>query len=155
MQKSRFVKTDGRCYILRTEYLRINIGWSALAPLSQNNLQTGYGSNSPRSPRVFPVSLRAIGHQSSEWNCRCSVDPRRARFHERRAKKRAGLIVVAQEWTERETERRIRPIGRNARFARWDDGGYDLSRRVGWSYLTHPAIRVCPLANILHIVFRR
>lgn len=74
----------------------------------------------PQRPRVVSrVSLRAIGHQSSEWNCRRSVNSRRGLFHERRAKKRAR---------NGRGKRRIRSIRRNnARFAR--DGGYDFSRR--------------------------
>lgn len=39
---------------------------SYLAPLSLNNLQTGYGADPSGESACFPVSLRAIGHQSSE-----------------------------------------------------------------------------------------
>jgi len=122
---------------LETEHLRINIRWSALAPLSLNNLQTGYSSNPSETACCFPREFTR--HWPPIFGMKLppfSRLPARACFTNGARKseqERQGGNAWAKDpvdWMEQRT-------------ARARDGAATISRttRRIITHLTHPTIR--------------
>jgi len=91
---------------LETEHLRINIRWSALAPLSLNNLQTGYSSNPSETACCFPREFTR--HWPPIFGMKL---PPFSRFPARPVSRMVREKASKNDRGKR--ERRIRSIGRN------------------------------------------